>query len=107
MAINRGIPYLICYDIASPKRLQRLHRKVAATTEMIQYSVYFSVLNQRQLSLLIAEIEGCIDPSMDDVRIYPLPNDAQVDALGIQKPLCLPVSETAVRMNELLAGRLH
>jgi len=107
MAINRPVPCLICYDIANPKRLQRLHRKITAVAVMIQYSVYFAELNRHELTLLIDEIGGCIDPSEDDVRIYPLPQDVQVDALGIQSSLCLPASRSAVMLTRLAAGRLN
>jgi len=106
MAINRRIPYLICYDIANPKRLQRLHRKITTVAVMIQYSVYIAELNRRELTLLLDEIGACIDPSADDVRIYPLPRDVQVDALGVQSSSCLPVSQSAGRIAKLASGRL-
>jgi len=106
MAINQKTPYLICYDIASPKRLQRLHKKVSAVAVMIQYSVYFAELNQREVALIIEEIRDCILTSEDDVRLYPLPRDVQLDALGIQNTLCLPVSESGNSMSGLAGGRL-
>ncbi len=107
MAINRKAPYLICYDIANPKRLQRLHRKVSAVAVMIQYSVYFAELNQREVDLIIGEIQECILSGEDDVRLYPLPRDAQLDMLGVQVPLCLPVSESGIRITGLAGGRLN
>jgi len=107
MAINQPTPYLICYDIASPKRLQRLHRKVSAVAVMIQYSVYFAELNQREVELLIEEIRDCILVSEDDVRLYPLPRDVQPDALGVQDTLCLSVSESGISMSGLAGGRLR
>ena len=107
MAINQKTPYLVCYDIASPKRLQRLHRKVSAMAVMIQYSVYFAELNRREVDLLIGEIKDCILSSEDDVRLYPLPRDVQVDVLGTQQSLCLSVSESGARITALAGGRLH
>jgi len=107
MAINQKTPYLICYDIASPKRLQRLHRKISAVAVMVQYSVYFSELNQRELDLLIKDIRGCILVSEDDVRLYPLPRDVQLDTLGVQNTLCLPVSESGNSISGLAGGRLR
>lgn len=106
MAVNRPVPCLICYDISSPKRLQRLHRKISACAVMIQYSVYFAELNRRELACLTDEVKACINTREDDVRIYLLPQNTQLEALGIQSSSCLSLSASSVRMSELAGGRL-
>jgi len=42
------------------------------------------MLSLRDVDLLIGEIRACILSSEDDVRLYPLPRDVQVDGLGTQ-----------------------
>lgn len=99
MAINRRIQCLICYDIADPKRLQRLHRLVSQCAVMIQYSVYHAVLTQREIKQLLDEIKERIDPKEDDVRIYPLPHQLRVDMLGVSDTLCLLLSMPSPRIS--------
>lgn len=74
--------YLVCYDIANPKRLGRLHRFVQDFAVMAQYSVYLAWLTPERLEALGSGILERIDPRVDDVRIYPLPENISVDVLG-------------------------
>ncbi len=77
MAVSGGGLYLVCYDIADPKRLARVHRLVARRALMVQYSVYLARLRRRELEALREEIAARIREGEDDVRIYPLPEDAR------------------------------
>jgi CRISPR-associated protein Cas2 len=63
---------LVCYDIADPKRLNRVHRFMMNAGVPVQYSVFTAVLTPRQQRQLMADLEILIDPSEDDIRLYPL-----------------------------------
>jgi len=80
-------PYLIAYDIADPRRLARLHRFLKGEALALQYSVFFGRFTSAGIDRLEDEIAARIDPKEDDVRIYPLPADFQVWALGTSAPL--------------------
>jgi len=75
--------YIVCYDIANPKRLARLQRYVAAQAVMLQYSVYLLHATERERDTFIAGLRQRINPQMDDVRIYPLPTEIKVDTIGM------------------------
>lgn len=62
--------YLICYDIADPKRLGKVHRKAVKHAIFIQYSVYYLHGNQQQLERLLDELRQVIDETEDDIRAY-------------------------------------
>ena len=64
--------YLICYDIANPKRLGRVHRKVIKHALFIQFSVYYLQGNRRELDALLSDLQDVIDESYDDIRVYPV-----------------------------------
>ncbi|HEX9592172.1 MAG TPA: CRISPR-associated endonuclease Cas2 [bacterium] len=80
-------PYLIAYDIGDPRRLARLHRYLKGEALALQYSVFFGRFTAAGIERLEDEIAARIDPKEDDVRIYPLPDDFQVWALGASAPL--------------------
>jgi len=80
-------PYLIAYDIADKRRLARLHRYLKGEALALQYSVFFGRFTTTQIDHIEDEIATRIDPKQDDVRIYPLPDDFQVWALGASAPL--------------------
>lgn len=93
MAVNKPFPILICYDIANPRRLGRLHRQIARCAVMVQYSVYYAEENTAGIARLTELILEYIDPNEDDVRIYRLPSTLDIDLLGVQASPCLPVLE--------------
>jgi CRISPR-associated protein Cas2 len=80
-------PYLIAYDIADKRRLARLHRYLAGEALALQYSVFYGRFTAAGIDRIEDEIAARIDPRHDDVRIYPLPGDFQVWALGASAPL--------------------
>ena len=69
--------YLICYDIADPKRLARLHRYLCKHAVPLQYSVFSTRLSPKELMWVNRYIHGLINPQEDDVRIYPLAKDVK------------------------------
>ncbi len=76
--------YLLCYDIADPKRLSRVHRLLGRYAVPVQYSVFTARLNKPDLLKLLAEIQERIDAREDDVRVYTLPERCEATAIGVQ-----------------------
>lgn len=84
MADNALTLYLICYDIADPKRLSRVHRRLKKSGLPLQYSVFTVLLRKRQLLALLESLEELIDAGEDDIRCYPLPERLAVNLAGRQ-----------------------
>ncbi len=84
MAINQPRLCLVCYDIADPRRLLRVHRYLRETGLPVQYSVFAIRLTPRQLALLLQDLNRRIEPREDDVRIYPLPEHGERLNIGKQ-----------------------
>ncbi len=82
MAINQPRQYLICYDIADPRRLARVHRFLTTRALALQYSVFSAVLRRRELEDILENLEERIDVRKDDVRVYPLPDAPQATTIG-------------------------
>ena len=74
--------YLICYDIADPRRLGRVHRATVREALPVQYSVYLYEGSTRELRRFLAALEAIIEPLEDDVRAYPLPARQEVYRAG-------------------------
>jgi CRISPR-associated protein Cas2 len=73
--------YLVCYDIAEPKRLTRVHKTMLGFGEWLQLSVFACDLTaQRRVELLIA-LTALINVREDRVMLIDLgPTEAR--ALG-------------------------
>lgn len=84
MPDRRQRQHLVAYDIADPRRLQKIHRTLKGWGIALQYSVFLVRANKRQIQELITELQRKIDPRADDVRIYPLPDQPRMDILGCQ-----------------------
>ncbi len=81
---NQARPYLLCYDIADPRRLTRVHRRVVESGIQLQYSVYYLFENHSRAMGILHDIERLIEPVEDDVRLYPLPGKIEALVLGRQ-----------------------
>ena len=62
--------YLICYDIASPKRLAKVAKLLEGEAIRVQYSIFWCQVSKGEIVRIRDEIEEEIDQSEDDVRIY-------------------------------------
>lgn len=72
--------FLLCYDIANPRRLQKVHRTVVACALPVQFSVYYFRGTTNDAEALLQQLEPLIKNSEDDIRIYtiePLTNAYQ------------------------------
>ena len=84
MATGRQRPYLVCYDIADPRRLVRVHRRLRQVAVPLQYSVFMLVANEAAIDELVQALEQLVDNDADDIRIYPLPQRLSYIHLGRQ-----------------------
>lgn len=76
--------YLICYDIADPRRLNQVARFLVKRACRVQYSVYVIETTPTRLDELLEDLVSLINPKEDDVRAYPLPKECEVVMLGTQ-----------------------
>ena len=82
MPINKQQLHLICYDIADPRRLAKVYRRLTAVAMPLQFSVFVAYFRPADIPALLAELEELIDPKADDVRIYPLPGKPRFTRFG-------------------------
>jgi CRISPR-associated protein Cas2 len=74
--------YLVCYDIADNARLARVYRMMKDRGLHLQLSVFLCSLTWPELGELKDALSRLIDEVKDDIRIYPLPANDIVVALG-------------------------
>jgi len=79
--------FLICYDIANPKRLGKVHRRAVAHASFVQYSIYYLQGDQKMLDAMLADIKAVIDETQDDVRAYSIEPLKEAIQLGQS---CIP-----------------
>ena len=66
----RKTHFLLCYDIADSRRLQRIQRLVIKQMLQIQYSMYYAVLTRQQMDNLLETIRQILNVHHDDLRVY-------------------------------------
>lgn len=64
--------YLIAYDIADPRRLQRLHRALRKEALAVQRSLFLVAGSVSRVEGLMDQWETLLDPQQDDLRAYPI-----------------------------------
>lgn len=74
--------YIIAYDIASPKRLQRVHRYLTDNAIPLQNSTFLFTASRGRFEYCWAQLARLIDRREDDIRAYPLPADSLRLELG-------------------------
>ena len=74
--------YLIGYDIADPKRLQRIYRRMTKYATPIQYSIFLFEGSEKLLTECLTEVMQIFHKKEDDLRIYPLPHNCSQWRLG-------------------------
>ena len=80
MATNT--PLLLCYDIRDPKRLQRVHNCVKKVGLAMQYSVFYLVMSNADLTQLLNRLLTIIDSSRDDIRVYAISRFEDITLMG-------------------------
>lgn len=79
--------YLIGYDIAEPKRLQRIYRRMTHYATPIQYSVFLFEGTEKLLKACLDDVMEIFQRKEDDLRVYPLSPNVSQWRLG---KACLP-----------------
>lgn len=74
--------YLIGYDIANPKRLQKIHKRMTAFSTPIQYSIFLYEGNIENLHKCLNKVLTIFNEKEDDLRVYPLPTHSKQWQLG-------------------------
>lgn len=73
---------VICYDIACPRRLGRIHRLLKKQAVPLQYSVFLFTGSQAELQRCLSALQAIMDPNKDDIRAYPLPQRGRRLCMG-------------------------
>lgn len=97
--MDQGSWYLLAYDIADPRRLQRVHRCLSRTGIWVQRSVFFVFATPAGLAALLDEVEGLMHKREDDLRAYPITHPGELWFQGrqvIAGPLLRPGEAPAV-----------
>ena len=102
MAIHQRHLFLLSYDIADPKRLIRVHRTVRRAGFPLQYSVFLVPGDAAAIDRLLKRLDAIIDPTRDDIRVYPLPSRLEVEHYGRQ---WLPAGVTPCPSEPIQGGR--
>ncbi|MBX5472207.1 MAG: CRISPR-associated endonuclease Cas2 [Acetobacteraceae bacterium] len=74
--------WLVGYDIASPRRLRRVHRYLKKRAFPVQYSLFLMRGTLRELERLLHDLAQLIHPRRDDVRAWPVPVSTHVVTFG-------------------------
>lgn len=79
---NRTL-YLVCYDIAQPRRLYRVHKFLLGYRVGGQKSFYECWLTPAELRHVHETLESLIDPVEDRVHFFALDPRMRPDCLGL------------------------
>ena len=82
MALNQARNWLIAYDIADPRRLRRAYRFLCEHAVPVQYSVFATRAAPMKLGIIRAGLAAIVDAGEDDVRMYPVPEPANLVVCG-------------------------
>ena len=82
MSQNQTVPWLVTYDIANPRRLARVFKRLKKEGIPMQYSVFAVDTSAQKMGVLMAALATLIDGKADDVRAYRLPDDGWRATLG-------------------------
>lgn len=75
--------YLVCYDIAKPRRLYRVHRLLLAYRVGGQKSFFECWMTAAELRMVQTALGELIDPEADRVHIFQLDPRLPTDRLGL------------------------
>ena len=74
--------YIVCYDIADPRRLARLHRGLRRHGVPIEYSMFLLSGDHAALERCLKSVVPLIDATHDDLRAYVLPHRGAILRIG-------------------------
>lgn len=79
---HRRRPWLICYDVADPRRLRRTFKTLRDVALPVQKSVFVAQLTQDELERLLVQLAEHIDPLEDRLQVFILQDPAAPRSLG-------------------------
>jgi CRISPR-associated protein Cas2 len=82
--MRRRRTWLVGYDIASPRRLRRVARLLERHAVRVQYSLFAASWTEAEFDAVWRQLAGIINPRCDDVRAWPLAENASVEAWGMR-----------------------
>ena len=82
--------YLICYDIADPKRLRRVATLLEQHGTRVQKSVFVCRLTDRQVETLVRVLRRRLDLCVDAVSVYPICLRCEAAALHLGTAFTAP-----------------
>lgn len=74
--------WLVCYDIACPRRLARTHRWLSRRAVALQKSVFVAIWDATARREALAALGARIDPREDALTLIPLPASVAFDERG-------------------------
>lgn len=74
--------FVVAYDIADPRRLQRVHRLLCKYAAPLEYSVFLLVGSASAKDRCLADVAQLIKSGEDDVRCYALPSRGYQNRVG-------------------------
>lgn len=96
--MNQDGWYLLAYDIADNRRLQRVHRRLLRSGLPVQKSVFLVFATGKGLTELLNELEGLMHKREDDLRAYPIAHPGELWFQGqrvVEGPLLRPGQKPA------------
>ncbi|MCL6547052.1 MAG: CRISPR-associated endonuclease Cas2 [Bryobacteraceae bacterium] len=82
MSFGDARGWLVCYDVADPRRLGRVHRFWKREAIAVQYSVFLAVGRRASIERAVAASLRYIKTTEDDIRVYPLPERGFATGVG-------------------------
>lgn len=64
--------WFVCYDVCSPPRLRKVHKKMKSYGQPLQYSVFACDLSPREKRQLVAALQQVIDEDEDSIMLVDL-----------------------------------
>jgi len=74
--------YMVCYDIANPSRLGKVHRLLRKKGISVQKSIFFIQHNEKEMNHLLDKLAQVIKRKEDDIRAYPVERPDKVWTTG-------------------------
>ena len=90
--------HLVCYDVADPRRLRRIHDLLCDWGIPVNYSVFLVDAAPNEIDRLVALLERRMDVRTDDVRIYALPRRPRMNVIGVERPVLYDEAGYAQRL---------
>lgn len=84
--------YLITYDIVKDRTRTKVSKILEDYGVRVQYSVFESDMNEKELEIVLRKLKALIDPSEDNIKFYNLCGNcvSKTLSLGVDKSYKVP-----------------